>query len=303
MDLPWLSQKAWAVERYGHPVFRVPVDPGWGCPNRDPFGRGGCAFCAEDGGRARQLGDAEGPEEQVRRGAAFARERYGARLLQLYLQAYTATYTDTESLRALVEGLLRLEDFQSISLGTRPDCLSAATLALLREWNGGLEVWVELGVQTSHDLTLKRIGRGHRWARSEEAILRLDAEGLRPCVHLLCGLPGEGPDEMLETVRRVAALPVHGIKFHNFHVLRDAPLGREWLKAPFEVLSERAYLAWLAEALRWVPAGIPVFRLVTDSPPEQRLAPPQELKKGRFLHELALGMRKRGWRQGDRCDE
>lgn len=67
MDLPWLSQKAWAVGRYGHPVFRVPVDPGWGCPNRDAFGRGGCAFCAEDGGRARQLGDAEGPEEQVRR--------------------------------------------------------------------------------------------------------------------------------------------------------------------------------------------------------------------------------------------
>lgn len=299
MSLPWLSQKAWAAGRLGHPVFRVPVDPGWGCPNRDASGRGGCTFCAEDGGRARQLGDAEGPAEQVRRGAAFARERYGAKLLQLYVQAYTATYAGPARFRELVEGLLALEEFQSVSLGTRPDCLSEAVLGVLRGWNAEREVWVELGVQTVHDGTLKRIGRGHTWARSREAVMRLDAAGLRPCVHLLFGLPGEGRAEMLETVRQVAALPVHGIKFHNLHVLRDAPMGREWLEKPFEVMGEETYLELLAEALRLVPAEVPVMRLVTDSPPEERLAPPRVWSKGRFLHELEGRMRARGWRQGD----
>lgn len=298
---PWLTHKTWALERYGHPVFRVPVDPGWSCPNRDADGKGGCTFCAEDGGRARQLGDAGNTAEQVRRAAAFARDRYGATHLQLYLQAYTATYADVGRLRSAVEPLLDLEPFHSLSLGTRPDCLSKEILALLSRWNRRVEVWVELGVQTTHDETLRRIRRGHAWARSVEAIRQLDAYSLRPCAHLLFGLPGESAEAMLESLDRVCHTPVHGLKLHNLHVLRDSPLGQQWLRQPFAVMDEEAYLEFLSGALRRIPAHLPLFRLVTDSPPDQRLAPPQTLKKGRFLHQLEQTMRSRGWRQGDLC--
>lgn len=297
--LPWRTHKQWAVERYGHPVFRVPVDPAWGCPNRAEDGSGGCAFCAFDGGRARQLGDAGDVVHQVRKAADFARERYGARHLQLYLQAYTATHASTRALRGFVEPLLEVEAFHSLSLGTRPDSLSNATLGLLAEWNRRLEVWVELGVQSTHDATLDRIQRGHTHARSENAILRLHDKGLRPCVHLIFGLPGESTDDMIESVERIARLPIHGIKLHNLHVLRGSPLGMEWERRPFPVLGERAYLPLVAEALRRVPSGIPVFRVFTDSPPEHRLAPESEMTKGQFISELAEWMRGHGWEQGE----
>lgn len=296
--LPWRTHKQWAVERYGHPVFRVPVDPGWGCPNRAEDGGGGCTFCAFDGGRARQLGNAENVAQQVRKAADFARNRYGARHLQLYLQAYTATHASTRALRAFVEPLLEAEPFHSLSLGTRPDCLSSATLDLLAAWNPGLEVWVELGVQSTHDTTLGRIRRGHHHRRSEEAIRRLHDKGLRPCAHLIFGLPGESPDDMIESVERLARLPIHGIKLHNLHVLRGSPMGDQWMLRPFHVLRERAYLPLVAEALRRVPADIPVFRVFTDSPPELRLAPEPEMTKGQFINQLADFMRAQGWEQG-----
>jgi radical SAM protein (TIGR01212 family) len=300
---PWLTHKAWALERYGHPVFRVPVDPGWSCPNRDAEGKGGCTFCAEDGGRARQLGDAADLAEQVQRAAAFARERYRARHLQLYLQAYTATYADVGRLQSVVEPLLEMESFHSLSLGTRPDCLSKSILELLRAWNRRVEVWVELGVQTTHDETLRRIQRGHDWARSEDAIRRLDALSLRPCAHLIFGLPGESTENMLESIDRVCRTPVHGLKLHNLHVLRDSPLGAQWLREPFEVMCDESYLDFLADAIRRIPAHLPLFRIITDSPPDQRLAPRQTLKKGQFLHQLEQKMRLHGWRQGDQCPE
>ncbi|MCC5848978.1 MAG: TIGR01212 family radical SAM protein [Verrucomicrobia bacterium] len=298
-DFPWLTQKAWAVARYGHPVFRVPVDPGWGCPNRDAAGRGGCTFCAEDGGRARQLGGEQALVEQVRRGAAFARERYGAEHLQLYVQAYTATYTSAQNLERTVDRLLNEVPFHSISFGTRPDCLSAATLRLLQRWNADREVWVELGVQSCHDQTLERIQRGHTRACSEAATRLLNDAGLHLCAHLIFGLPGETEDEMLASVDWVAGLPFHGMKFHNLHILRGSPMGEAWLASPFPVLDEVTYLQTLAQGLRRIPANLPVFRVYTDSPPELRLAPQQVMPKGVFLHRLEEYMRRQGWRQGD----
>jgi len=295
---PWLTHKAWAQKRYGHPVFRVPVDPGWGCPNRDAAGKGGCTFCAEDGGRARQLGGERDLTQQVRKAAAFARERYGARHLQLYLQAYTATHTTVQNLERTVEQLLAAADFQSISLGTRPDCISPAAIHLLRRWNQEREVWVELGVQTCHDATLLRIQRGHDRARGEAAAQLLHEAGLRPCAHLIFGLPGETEADMLASVDWVARLPFHGVKFHNLHILRGSPMGEAWLREPFGVLEETDYLHLAAQALRRIPEDMPVFRVYTDSPPELRLAPRQIMPKGLFLHRLAQHMREQGLRQG-----
>ncbi len=299
MGEPWLTHKAWAMRRYGKPVFRVPLDPGWGCPNRTAEGRGGCTFCGEDGARARQLGDAATVEEQVSRGLAFARERYGGELFQLYVQAYTATHASVEALRALVEPQLERAEFVSISLGTRPDCLPEEMLELLREWRREREVWVELGVQSTREETLRRVRRRHGWEESRRALRELRAAGILRCAHLLFGLPGEGADEMLESVEALVAEDTDGYKLHNLHVLRDSALGRRWLKAPFPVLEEEAYLEFVMLALRRIPADRPVFRVCTDSAPEQRLAPAVRYPKGRFLAELARRMRERGWRQGD----
>jgi radical SAM protein (TIGR01212 family) len=229
---------------------------------------------------------------------AFTRKRYGEGALQLYVQAYTATFTTTEALRTLVEPLLDRVPFVSLSLGTRPDCLPSRMLDMLEEWGKRLDLWVELGVQTSQDNTLERINRRHTWAQSREAVERLAARGIQVCGHLLFGLPGETADDMFETLERMTALPVSGLKFHNLHVLKGTPLGEEWERHRFEVLREEVWLELAAQLIRRTPAELPLFRLFTDSPSNERLAPPETFSKGRFLTELAGLMRERGWQQG-----
>lgn len=294
---PWLSQKDWAVAKWGCPLYRVPVDPGWGCPHKKPGQMGGCTFCAEDGGRARQTLGAETPAEQVEKGIAFVRERYGEGALELYLQAYTATFASADALKALVEPLLEAHPFVSISLGTRPDCLPAPTIHLLHCWKTQLEVWVELGLQTARDSTLERINRRHNWAQSREAVMKLDRAGLNTCAHLLFGLPGESADDMFHTLDEVLSLPVKALKLHNLHILEGSLLGEDIKRQPFEVLSEAAWLELCMQLIRRIPAEMPLFRLFTDS--ENRLAPAPDFSKGEFLHQLEQRMGQRGWFQGE----
>lgn len=289
------------MERWGQPLYRVPIDPGWSCPHRERGLPGGCTFCAEDGGRARQTLGVETLQDQMHCGIHFVRERYGSGLLELYIQAYTATYASVRALRELVEPLLEAGNFVSLSLGTRPDCLPPATLKLLQEWNQGIEVWVELGVQTARDRTLESINRRHRWADSQQAIACLSDAGLKCCAHLLFGLPGETADHMFETLDLVTHTRTNALKLHNLHVLKNSVMGEAWTLHPFPVLSEADWLELVMQLLRRTPATLPIFRMFTDSDPENRLAPPSVYSKGRFLHELAASMQSRGWYQGELC--
>ncbi len=297
--LPWLSHKEWAIRKWGGPLYRVPVDPGWGCPHKKPGEMGGCTFCAEDGGRARQTLGVDSPAAQLERGVTFVRERYGEGKLELYIQAYTATFSSVDALKAMIEPLLGQQNFVSLSLGTRPDCLPPPTLELLREWNQQLEVWVELGLQTAQDATLLRMNRQHSWAKSKEAIFKLQDAGLQSCAHLLFGLPGESADDMFATVEEIVALPVQALKLHNLHVLEGSLLGEEFKRQPFPVLPESAWLELVMQLIRRIPAELPLFRVFTDS--ENRLAPKSEFSKGEFLHQLEVVMKKRGWFQGELC--
>ncbi|WFB36483.1 TIGR01212 family radical SAM protein [Kiritimatiellota bacterium B12222] len=296
-SLPWLSHKDWALAKWGVPLYRVPVDPGWGCPHKKPGNIGGCTFCAEDGGRARQTLRADLPAEQVGHGIRFVRQRYGKGLLELYIQAYTATFSSVEALKAMIEPLLAEHDFVSLSLGTRPDCLPPATIQLLQEWNQHLDVWVELGAQTAQEKTLLRINRQHTWAKSKEAVGKLQAAGLKSCMHLLFGLPGESSDDMFATLDEVTALPIQALKLHNLHIIDGSLLAEEWKNRPFPVLPESAWLELVMQLIRRIPAHLPLFRVFTDS--ENRLAPPSEFSKGEFIHQLETEMRKRAWFQGE----
>ncbi len=222
-------------------------------------------------------------------------------MLELYIQAYTATYASVRALRELVEPLLDAGNFVSLSLGTRPDCLPPATLNLLQDWNQHIEVWVELGVQTAQDRTLETINRQHEWAHSQRAIERLSDAGLKSCAHLLFGLPGETADHMFETLDLVTHTRTDALKLHNLHVLKNSVMGESWNRHPFPVLSESDWLELAMQLLRRIPATLPIFRVFTDSDPENRLAPPSVFSKGRFLHELATSMQARGWVQGELC--
>lgn len=298
---PFLTIRRFMIETYGQPLYRVPVDFGFGCPHRASSGSGGCAFCAEDGGRSVIITRALSLADQVRMGSEFVRERYGAGRFLAYVQAHTGTFAEPSELSARLDELVGLVPFAALSIGTRPDCLSDACLDVLADLRRRLDVWIELGVQTVHDATLARINRGHDWASSRDAILRAARRGLRVAAHLIVGLPGEGPEHFAATAEALAALPIFAVKIHNLHVIAGTRLAEEYARQPFPVLDEGDYADALIAILRRLPARVAILRINTDTPPDRLVAPRGFMGKGVFGEYVVREMRRRGVRQGDLC--
>ena len=177
------------LDRHGERVYRIPIDIDLGCPNRNSDGSGGCTFCPVSGNRAQQTLEADGIEEQVSKAIEFARSRYKAKKFIAYIQAFTGTFAPTSVQKKIYSKILKQHDFESLYIGTRPDCLPAPTLDYLEELSQKIDVWIELGVQTSHDKTLLAINREHDWECSVSAINKLSRsaryiKGTTPCLIL-----------------------------------------------------------------------------------------------------------------------
>lgn len=291
--------KQYMIDTYGAPLHRVPIDPGFGCPHREADGRGGCTFCPPDGSRAAQARAAGTLEEQVAEGIRFARHRYKATRFMAYIQAFTGTFAPASEQRRLYERVLAAFPFDAVSIGTRPDCLPEATLSFLDELKRKLDVWVELGIQTTHDQTLRRVNRGHGWRAGREAILALHDRGIRVGVHAILGLPGETHRHFRTTAMRLSRLPIDGVKLHNLHVVRGTRLADEYAAQPFPVFDEYEYTDIAIDFLRRVPAGFAIMRLNTDTAAAELVAPRWGMAKGQFLLHLEAEMARRDVRQGD----
>jgi len=296
---PYYTYRQFMLDRYGTQLQRVPIDIGFGCPNRELDGSGGCAFCAEDGGRSQQTLRAEGWEQQVAMAIDFARERYGADRFMGYCQAYSGTFAPASRQREIYAEILEHTRFDAFTIGTRPDCLDDHTIAFLQELQSQTDLWIELGVQTMHDKTLDRINRGHDGACSRRAIEQLDATGIPCAVHVIYGLPGETEENYHETAAALAALPIKGIKIHNLHIVKGTRLATEYLESPFPLLDEHDYAEAVIDAIRLMPPDIPIMRLQTDTSDDSLVAPRWQMKKGQFIDYVERQMRKRGARQGD----
>jgi radical SAM protein (TIGR01212 family) len=294
-----LTYREFMQERYGCALFRVPVDLGAGCPHRAEDGTGGCAFCPPDGARAVQTREAVTVEEQVEQAISFARRRYRATRFMLYLQAYSHTLSAGSQQRRLLLNILDRYRFEAVSIGMRPDSLEPNVLAFLADMNRSVETWVELGVQTVHNRTLKRINRGHTWQTSLKAVYALREYGLHTILHVIIGLPGEEAAEVLRTAETLAHLPFEGIKIHDLHVVRGTALASDYAKTRFPVLDEHAYAELLIEFLRRIPPEIAIMRMTTDTPPGDLIAPRRWMAKGQFVEFVDRQMRLRGVCQGD----
>ena len=230
---------------------------------------------------------------------AFARERYGAARFMGYCQAYSGTYGALSRQTAFYREVLEYAPFEAFAIGTRPDCLPPETIELFRELARKTDLWVELGVQTASNETLRRINRGHTWECSRDAILRLNDAGIPCAVHLIFGLPGETEEDYCYSVSAVAELPISGIKFHNLHIVRGTRLAEMFLRSPFELLDEHDYAEAVIDGIRRLSPEVAVMRLQTDTLAENLLAPHWLMKKGQFADYVKRQMKKRGLRQGD----
>ena len=272
--------KDYLIKKYGHPLYRIPIDLPLGCPNRENnFGQG-CIYCAEDGNRARHLQYKLDIKEQVKSGIEFVKRRYNAQAPYIaYFQSFTSTHGEIDQLRSFYKEVLEQADFAMVIIGTRPDCLGNEVVCLLKEIAEKYELWVELGVQTSNDKTLELIRRGHDFKCVQEAVNKLDKAGISCAAHIILGLPGENMDDYRKTAHDISALPFKAVKLHNLLVIKNTPLAKMKVKT----LNEYEYAAAASEFLRILSDNIYIMRLNTDAPEKDLIAPKWWMSKGQFL--------------------
>ncbi len=296
-------------ERHGDRVWRIGLDGGFSCPNRRlGRGAGGCIYCSPEAGRAVYLPEGESPiERQVAVGVDYLRRRYGARLFFPYFQAYSSTFAKIEEMRLRYDEALRAtrraapDGLRGLAVSTRPDCIDEEKAALLASYaKEGLEVWVELGLQSSHDATLSRIDRGHDYACFLRARRTLAEAGLRTAVHLILGLPGEGESDMRETVSRVASLSLEGVKFHDLLIPKGSVLSSEYLSGEISLMHSSRLPGLLADCLELLDPACEVIRLRADAPAGTLLAPRRRPDKARLYRAVEAELASRGSRQGSR---
>ncbi len=264
-------------ERFGTKVHKIPLDAGFSCPNRDgTISTKGCIFCDSRGsGTGALMERGIEIEEQIRRSKKFFSTRYNAKKFIAYFQSFTNTYGRIERLKELYDRAVADSDIVGLSVGTRPDCITEDVLSLLASYKDGYMVWVELGLQSANDETLRRINRGHDVACFEKAVLLASQFDLDVCAHVILGLPGEGHKEIMETARFISRLPVKGIKIHLLYVVDDSPMAADYRQGKIRCLERSEYVELLVDFLELLPPTIVIQRLTGDPPRSSRLLAPQ----------------------------
>jgi radical SAM protein (TIGR01212 family) len=282
------------LERYGERVHKIAIDAGLTCPNRDgSIGRGGCTFCNNvsfsPNGRKPHL-----ISEQIESGRQVIKKRTGAKKYIAYFQAYTNTYADTQELKRLYGEALSEPDVIGLDVGTRPDCVPDAVLDLLVDYQQqGYEVWLELGLQSAHDETLKHVNRGHGFAEYEETTLRARKRGIKVCTHLILGLPGESTEHHIASHKKVLELGVDGLKFHPLHVVKGTQLANEWRRGEYQPLTMDEYVSDVVELIERTPDDIIFHRLTGTASSDVLLAPEWCSKKWQVLNRITTALSER----------
>ena len=283
-------------QEYGEKIYKLTLSSGCTCPNRD--GRisfGGCTFCSEGGSGefASRAPDIEGQIEEARQ---RIRNKTDARRFIAYFQSFTNTYGNAADLEDLYTRVILRDEIVILSIATRPDCLDENIMGMLRRLNAIKPVWVELGLQTMHDRTAERINRGYRLEVFEEAVRKLKSAGIQVIVHVIFGLPGETKEDMLRTVRYLAALKPgpDGVKLQMLNILKGSSLAQEYGRSPFPLLSLEEYTSLAAQSIRILPEEMVIHRMTGDGPGNLLIAPDWVRNKKKVLNTINRKLRSGG---------
>ena len=277
---PYYSLDYYLKETFGTKVYKLALDGGMTCPNRDgTIGTGGCIFCSEGGS-----GDfAAKRDVSVRAQVDAAKQRVSSKMSAdgpfiAYFQSYTNTYAPLAYLEQIFSEAISLPEICALSIGTRPDCLPDETIELLSRLNQEKPVWVELGLQTIHEKTAEFIRRGYKLSVFEDAYHRLKAAGLSVIVHVILGLPGESKEGILDTIQYLASLEhdgkhIDGIKLQLLHVLKGTDLNDIYLSGAFKTMELDEYLELVSACIKLLPQDIVIHRISGDGPKSILTAP------------------------------
>lgn len=300
-ESPYTSYSSWLRERYGDAVYKVSLDGGFTCPNRDGSkGRGGCTYCNVDSFTPATARKIPSISEQMRRGVARVQDDLGIDKFIAYFQPNTNTYAPVEKLKTLFDEALSVfpDKTVGLSVGTRPDCIDSEKLDLLESYASRVDVDLELGLESIHDKTLSVINRGHSHADFLNAVRLISGRKLRLGVHTIFGFPTESRDDMLAVADVVNELPISFIKLHHLHVVTGSIMASDYRKNPFPLFSLEAYADFLCEFLPRLRPDLVVQRLFATTPSAFLIAPAWTGEKSKSRAFIEKVLRERGVRQG-----
>lgn len=307
-DLPTRPEPGWYYrlsaffrKNFGEAVYKIPLDAGFTCPNRDgTIGTTGCSFCYNPAfAPFSGSGAALNISDQLKQG----KKKKKHALYLAYFQSYTNTYAPLEELEKIYRGALADPDVIGLSIATRPDCISEEILDLLSLIAETKHVWIEYGLQSAHDSTLKRINRGHDVATFAGAVEKTRNRGIYICAHTILGLPGETPEMIFETVDFLNCLAIDGIKFHHLQVIRGTALASEYAKGAVEVFpATNDYIPLISDCLERTLPEIVIHRLAAQvTSRDLLLAPHWPESAGQIAAMVEAELKKRNAWQGCRC--
>lgn len=280
----YLTLNEYLKTRFGVRVQKIPLDAGLTCPNRDGTkGKAGCIYCNETGSGTGAAACGKDLRQQLEDGMKWAKMRYGAGRFLSYLQSFSNTYAPLERLTEIYRTVLEPDEVVGISIATRPDCIDTKRLKLIKEIAGQKLVWMEYGLQSASNATLRRINRGHTFEDFAKAVNITHEFEIPVCCHVIFGLPGETLKDMQNTIEQIQMLRVDGIKFHQLSVLKGTPLQRLWEQGIYQPISQELYTDLVAWAIRRLEGKCVVHRLTADHSKNVLLAPLWSMKKAETI--------------------
>lgn len=282
--------------KFGEKVYKITIDAGFSCPNRDgSISKGGCIFCDDGGSFSQSCSNKLSVKEQVLDGISQQNKRYGANKFIAYFQAYSNTYKPLSELKKIYDESLCDDRIVGLSIGTRPDCVDGEKLDLIASYQQNYEVWLEYGLQTIHNKTLKLINRGHDYECFENAYREAKKRNIKVCTHVILGLPGETKSDMLLTAKKLAELKVDGVKFHCLCVLENSPLAK-W--EGFKPMEEERYVDIICDFLEILPSETIIHRLAANGKNDKLIAPLWLKKRFGTINKIDEELKKRKSFQG-----
>lgn len=303
----WHERRYYSVDSYlkttyGEKIYKISLDGGMSCPNRDGrLDTRGCIFCSAGGSgdfaADRRLSITQQIEQGKLQSCGKRRTDESSHFIA-YFQAYTNTYADPEYLRRIFLEAANRPDIVLLSIATRPDCLSDEILELLCEIQQIKPVWIELGLQTIHEQTAVFIRRGYPYAVFEKAVSDLTMRNIPVIVHTILGLPHESTEQMTETIDTVCRLPIFGIKLQLLHVLKGTDLASIYEQEPFPLFTEEEYVRLIVELIGRIPPDITIHRMTGDAPEHLLVAPLWSLDKRHVLNNINKSLKRLNIWQG-----
>lgn len=286
-DKRYNSLNYYLRNKFGCKVFKISLDAGFSCPNRDgTIGTGGCIFCSERGS-----GDFAGNRKfsihhQFEDIKQMMSKKWKNGKYIAYFQAYTNTYAPISVLRQKYKEAIMEDNVVGLAIATRPDCLEDEVLDLISNFNERIYTWVELGLQTSKENTAVTINRGYKLKTFEKAVKELRDRNIDVVVHIIFGLPGENKQDMINTVKYISSMDVQGVKIHLLHLMKNTPLVKLYESGKLKFMTEEQYIDLICEAIANINPDIVIHRLTGDSPRDMLIGPKWSLKKWDILNKI-----------------